>query len=381
MIGCTHVMKVEQETIKGLKKEIASLRREVEALQARSARYLGIETELTQSENFYRTLFENSGTATIVIEEDTTISMMNSDFANFTKYSRDEILGRTWTRYVAEDDIPRMLDYHRARRADPKAAPRNYEFKIRNKDGGLLHIYMTIAMIPGTRQSIASMVDITALKRLEKEVLDISERERQNIGYALHDDLGQHLIGIEVMTKVLKTRLEPVSSDMASYASEIHGLVKEAISKTRMLARGLCPVDLTSLGLESALEDLARSTSNIFSISCTFHCPRHIPISDNTLSTHLYYIAKECVHNAIEHGEATAIMMELLNSSGIVSLSVLDNGLGMKDTASAEGMGLRIMRYRARMIGATLRIESEPGGGTLVTCTFSQDKDTGNAEA
>ncbi|HPC47588.1 MAG TPA: PAS domain S-box protein, partial [Deltaproteobacteria bacterium] len=189
------------KTTRELLEEIAALRRENAALKEQAERYLTIEAELTHSENFYRTLFENSGTATIVIEEDTTVSMLNSDFANFTGYSRDEILGRSWTHYVADDDVERLLTYHKARRVDPGAAPRNYEFKIKNKDGALLHIFMTIALIPGTRQSIASMVDITELRRLEREVLEASERERLKIGSALHDDLGQHLIGIEVMTK------------------------------------------------------------------------------------------------------------------------------------------------------------------------------------
>ncbi|HOJ13423.1 MAG TPA: PAS domain S-box protein [Deltaproteobacteria bacterium] len=374
-------MKDSTDDVRRLEAELASLRSEVRRLEEQARRYLRIEAELIQSENFYRTLFENSGTATILIEEDTTVSMLNSDFANFTGYSRDEVLGKSWTHYVAEDDIPRLLEYHRLRRIDPRAAPRNYEFKIRNKDGGLLHIYMTISMVPGTKQSIASMVDITALKKLEREVLDIGERERLKIGYALHDDLGQHLIGIEFMTKVLTNRLAAVSPEDASYASEINALVKEAIAKTRMLARGLCPVDLTSLGLESALEELARSTSNIFSISCTFSCPRHVPIRDNTLSTHLYYIAKEAVHNAIEHGQASKVAIELLNSSGTVSLSVLDNGMGMTDPRQADGMGIKIMNHRARMIGATLTIESEPSGGTLVTCTFTQEGTEGNEDS
>ncbi len=173
------------------------------------------------------------------------------------------------------------------------------------------------------------------------------------------------------MTKVLKNKLSMHSPEDARYAGEIGDLVKEAIVKTRRLARGLCPVHLTSLGLESSLEELATSTSNIFSISCLFNCPRHIPLKDNTLSTHLYYIAKESIHNAIEHGKATKISIDLLNNSGVVSLSILDNGVGIKDVSKASGIGLRIMNYRARMIGASLKIESDQSGGTLVTCTFT----------
>lgn len=492
-------MKGTGKTRQQLLEELETIKAELSELKSRRGIYLQFEHELKESDKFYKTLFENSGTATIIIEKDTTISMLNNDFGLVTGYTRDEIIGQTWTRYVADDDIPRLLEYHRKRRANPDAAPRNYEFKVKHKDGGLIYIFMTIAMIPGTDLSIASMVDITerinaekALrdseerfrqlvetmneglgiqnkrgivtyvndkickilqrtreemlgrqtrefisdrdlelwtrnmrrkdppesyevtwvgrdgtpiytivspratydsgghfsggfavitditerKKLEKEILDISERERQKIGNELHDDLGQHLIGIDVMTKVLKNNLKKKSPENASYAGEINQLVKEAIKKTRMLARGLCPVYLVSNGLESSLEELAESTSSIFGISCSFNCPRHVPIRDNSLATHLYYITKESIHNAIEHGHSTKIAIDLLNKKTIISLSILDNGIGIKDMSRPFfGIGLRIMNYRARMIGASLQVESDPGGGTLVTCTFNLDKE------
>ncbi|HNY50803.1 MAG TPA: PAS domain S-box protein [Smithella sp.] len=491
-------MATQDRTKAELIEELEKSRKKIKNLRSKIRKYQKIEEDLTHSEHFYQTLFENSGTATIVIEQDTTISMMNSDFANFTGYSREEILNHSWTSYVADDDVDRLLYYHRIRRTDPSAAPRNYEFKIKNKDGNLIHVFMTIAMIPGTTQSIASMMDITArakmekalrdseekfrqlvesmneglgiqdrlgiityvndkvckilqlprekivgrpsldfiskrdletwisniqnkdapesyeltwmdkqgnpiytlvspravydsqghfmggfgvitditaIKKLEKEVLDTSERERQKIGYELHDDLGQHLIGIDVMTKVLRDKLIPLSEENARYAGEINKLVKDAIEKTRRLARGLCPVYLASLGLETSLTELVDSTASIFNIECSFRCPRHIPIEDNSLATHLYYIAKESIHNAIEHGKSSKIVLELLNNNGIVSLSILDNGVGIKDMTKAGGIGLRIMHYRARMMGASLRIESEQNGGTLVTCTFNLMKD------
>ena len=93
--------------------ELEAARKEIKSLQAQARKNEQIEKELTHSRHFYQTLFENSGTATIVIEQDTTISMMNNDFTNFTGYTREEIVGHTWTMYVAEDDTDRLLSFHR----------------------------------------------------------------------------------------------------------------------------------------------------------------------------------------------------------------------------------------------------------------------------
>ena len=363
-------MSEDRKTEARLRDEIRELKSRIRDLETRQSRCLQAEEALRQSDAFYRTFLENTGTATIIIEEDTTISMLNVEFEMVTGYTRDEIVGRPWTRYVAEEDIARLLKYHVERRKDPEAAPRNYEFRIITKNGELRDIFMTIAVIPGTKLSVASMLDITERKQLEKEILDISERERQKIGQELHDDLGQHLVGIEVMTKVLRKNLEKRSLQDAQYAGEIYSLVKEAIVKTRRLARGLCPVHLVANGLEHALSELASSAESMFGISCTLTCPTRMPVTDNTRATNLYYIAKESIRNAVEHGRADRIEVELLEEQGFVRLNVRDNGRGMDPCAQPKGMGLRIMNYRARMIGANLRVHPGEQGGTVVSCLF-----------
>ncbi len=335
-----------------------------------------VEDALKQSDAFYGTFFENTGTATIVIEEDTTISMLNVEFEMVTGYSKKDIVGKSWTHYVAEEDLGRLLQYHLARREDPGAAPRNYEFRIVTKQGERKDIFMTIAVIPGTKRTIASMLDITERKQLEKEILGISERERRKIGSELHDDLGQHLVGIEVMTKVLKKNLQVSSPGDVPYAEEINSLVKDAIRKTRRLARGLCPVHLTANGFAYALGELADSISEIFGISCTFTCPEPVSVRDNTRATHLYYIVKESVRNAIEHGKANRVTIELVEEEGVVRMDVRDNGTGMDSETVSQGMGLRIMNYRARMIGANLRVHAGENGGTIVSCFFDANSES-----
>jgi signal transduction histidine kinase len=138
------------------------------------------------------------------------------------------------------------------------------------------------------------------------------------------------------------------------------------------VARGLFPVRLEENGLVSALEELAQGAGAFFKMQCEFHCDQPVIIRDPTVALHLYYIAQEAILNAVKHGKARHIDVRLAeaNGQGCV-LSVRNDGTPLEaEPAEDRGMGIRIMKYRARMIGATLLLESAPGGGAEVTCQF-----------
>jgi PAS domain S-box-containing protein len=212
--------------------------------------------------------------------------------------------------------------------------------------------------------------DITERKRLEKEVLEISDQEQRRIGQDLHDGLCQHLAGIELMSQVLEQKLAAKSKVDATRAGEIAKYVREAISQTRSLARGLSPVTLESEGLFSALQELAANTENMFGVACSVTVSENSEILEPAISTHLYRIAQEAVSNAIKHGKAARVTIRLQYAGGRAMLSVTDNGSGFSpQSVKTNGMGLRIMEYRAGMIGGVLSIASEREGGTKVQCT------------
>ena len=211
--------------------------------------------------------------------------------------------------------------------------------------------------------------DITERKRLEKEILEISEREQRRIGQDLHDGLCQHLAGIEMLSQVLAHKLEPRSKAAAARAPEIARAVREAISQTRLLARGLSPVTLESEGLMSALAELALNTGKLFRIRCVFDCPEVVKFNDHAAATHLFRIAQEAVSNAIKHGKAKNISVQLREAADDISVRVSDDGIGFPENFSGgTGMGLRIMQARIGMVGGTLRVEQNPDGGVTVSC-------------
>lgn len=139
------------------------------------------EEALRKSENLYRTIFETTGTATIIIEDDMTVSLMNSEMERLVGYSKEELEGqKKWTVFVDAQDRERMINYHQRRRESPDSAPRNYEFKLVTRDGSNKEVMLTIAMIPGTTQSVTSLLDITNRKMYE-EALAISEARYRGI--------------------------------------------------------------------------------------------------------------------------------------------------------------------------------------------------------
>ncbi len=212
--------------------------------------------------------------------------------------------------------------------------------------------------------------DITERMRLEKEVLEISDQEQLRLGQDLHDGLCQHLAGIELMSQVLEQKLAARSKADAARAGEIARHVRDAISQTRALARGLSPVTLESEGLLLALKELSGNTEKMFGISCRVDAPDVIRTLAPAAATHLYRIAQEAVSNAIKHGKASEVVIRLESAGDSFLLRVSDNGGGISDKPmKSQGMGLRIMEYRAGMIGGQLSIARNPEGGTTVQCS------------
>ena len=230
-------------------------------------------------------------------------------------------------------------------------------------------------LLRGDRGSVEYIIptgtDVTERKRLERALLDLSGREQRRIGQDLHDGLGQHLTGTAFMSKALQQKLEDQALPEAAEVKKIVTLVNQAIEKTRELSRGLLPVLSDADGLMSALQRFASEVEDLFSASCRFVCDRPVLLGDVVVATHLFFIAKEAVNNAMKHGHAQHITigMSLLDGEGC--LTVQDDGIGIgRVPESHPGMGLHIMQYRANMIGGTLGVRCERNAGTVVECLF-----------
>ncbi len=213
--------------------------------------------------------------------------------------------------------------------------------------------------------------DITERKRLEKEVLEIAEFERERIGRDLHDGLGQSLTGTALLSKGLQQQLAAVP-EQAEQALRISALIDETIGTTRMLANGLFPAALEQSGLQGALDELVVGVERTYGVECRVRLAVGAAPDERSKATNLFRIIQEAVNNALRHGKPRRITICLVRRNGDRTLVVRDDGAGFPVTATpVKGMGLRSMRYRAGVLGGTIELRSRPGKGVTVICRFS----------
>lgn len=214
--------------------------------------------------------------------------------------------------------------------------------------------------------------EIERRKGLERELLSIAERERQRIGQELHDSIGQQLTGIAFMMEVLGDKLADKSlAEEAPYAKRINTHVSRAVEMVRNLAKGLHPIDLERNGLLPVLEELAINTEQLFSVACTLTCDRVDLLSRISTPINLYRIVQEAITNAVKHGKAKNIGVKLTSQRDTLILTVENDGLDFPAGAGhVEGMGLKIMRYRAELMNSSIDIRKGARGGTIVTCVL-----------
>lgn len=249
-----------------------------------------------------------------------------------------------------------------------------------------LSVFLLVIVLFSARDELRALVEqrteklrreIRERTRLEKELLEIAENEQRRIGHDLHDSLGQHLTATALAGKVLTKKLADKSLAESAAANRLVAMMEEAIELTRKLARSLHPIELQANGLADALQNLAANISKAFNVSCRFEGSGAEVKTSTEAQTHLYRIAQEATSNAIRHGQARNVVISLDVAGEKIRLAVSDDGVGLPtDARVKKGMGLRIMDYRARMVGATFDIQNLPAGGARAVCILNPGQPT-----
>ena len=231
-------------------------------------------------------------------------------------------------------------------------------------------LVVAVTAVKGRRE--LDRMRIESLERaqsLERQILRTSEREQQRIGRDLHDSLGPQLAAIRYAATLLANELRQHGRTEAAKAEHICELTGAAGLLARDLARGISPVQMDGAGLAMALNELAGTTSRLTGIPVSFYDMGGILVENPESAVHLYRIAQEAVNNAAKHGAPRKITIVLSKVRDSLRLTIADDGKGMDSPpGGARGMGLNSMKYRARVLGGELTIDSNPGEGTIVSC-------------
>lgn len=213
-------------------------------------------------------------------------------------------------------------------------------------------------------------------ERLETALIQVSETQQKAIGRDLHDGLGQHLTSIAFFGAAVQQKLDAQKRPEATDVQRMVDLVNQSIDKTRRVARGLYPVVLESQGLAAALEELADNTRSLKGVACVLAADPAVTVDDPVVAINLYRVAQEAIHNAIKHGKARQVWIELSCRGSNGCLSISDDGVGIdpERIGPSPGLGMYSLRERASLLGGTLDIATNPQGGTTVAVIYPAER-------
>jgi PAS domain S-box-containing protein len=331
-----------------------------------------LETALKISEEMYKTIFESSGSAMGIVHNDTLV-LVNNGMVTLSGYSKKEMEGKMkWQDFVVPEYVREIRRMAKELATKEVSLINKSEFKLRDSNGNIKDVFCLTTLGPGENQYVVTLIDMTEYNNLLTQINEISKREQQRVGELLHDNLIQYLTGISLLVRTLEIKKQVGRSIELKDIKKIHDLVGESLTLAERLLKGLFLVEIDYEGLPSALKNLATSVNDIYDITCTFEDNGEFDI-DVMSATELFYIANEAVHNSVKHGKSTEINIRLYESDCNFILEVSDNGIGIdeKRLKQSEGIGLKLMKFRAKMIGAKFSIKNKKDDkGVMVSCTF-----------
>lgn len=330
-------------------------------------------------------ILDATADAVITIDQQGIVVRCNRATRRLFGYSPEELIGRPIGLLMPSPEREQQDRYFQRflKSGVPQVIGKGREIRCLRKDGSVFYGDLSVNPVDHLGLFTGLIRDISERRRLQNEILHAVSEEQRRIGQDLHDSAGQELTGLNYLIQGHVAFLEKVVAHEISavdqgesFSRELDvirkatGVIKTLQQKIRSVIRGLAPVDINGRGLMAALSDLATGITDVHQVKCTFLCDPPILMHDNQQAMHLYRIAQESVNNAIRHGKALEIQVELERQGDCTVLTVMDNGCGFDSSVSADsrGFGLHIMGYRASLIGAVLSVDRAENGGTVVSC-------------
>ncbi|TAK94966.1 MAG: PAS domain S-box protein [Verrucomicrobia bacterium] len=320
----------------------------------------------------YLDLFENANDMVFTHDLNGRMTSINKAGERLLQRSRDEIATKELVDLIAEDERPAAREWLKQVTSGAETHAADWDFICVTGQRLKLEVSSRLVEQAGRPIEVEGVArDVTARKRMEKEILEISNREQQRLGHDLHDGVCQQLAAIAYRAHILARHLKDKNTTDSAEAGEISNLINESLVQTRTVAHGLFPVRLEEAGLVAAVEELTAGIGKLYNVECNFSSSDTLPTLQNDVAMHLHFIAQEAILNAAKHSQAKVISVRLVKENDDLILSVQDDGVGFQSADhDRAGMGIGIMRYRARAISAVLKLITQPGQGTLITCRY-----------
>jgi PAS domain S-box len=326
------------------------------------------EKQIKRSEAYYRTIFENTGAATIIVEEDTTLSLVNAEFEKLYGYSKEEIEGKkSWKEFVTSDYKNKMEEYHNLRRIDPKLAPRNYEMKFIDRYGSIKDMFTTVAIIPGTEKSLISLLDITASKIAENKIKE-SLMEKEVLLKEIHHRVKNNL---QIISSLLNLQTRCVEGE------ETINVLKESQNRVKTMAmvheKLYQSEDLKDINFREYTENLVSDLFYSYGVKKgTIDLQIDVDNLNMDIDTAIPcgLIINEIVTNSLKYAFPGPNSKEIVKvqlkkqQHDKLELVILDNGKGMPDNLDIENvetLGLKMVTILVNQLKGTLELDRTNG--------------------
>lgn len=327
-------------------------------------------TDRKNTEEERRQFFNHAMDMMCIATTDGRFEQVNPAFTETLGYTREELCSRPYTDFVHPDD--RSNTRQTSRYLNEGGIVLAFENRYICKDGSVRWLTWNASINHEFQKVYAVARDTTAQKTMEERIVQASLREQERIARDLHDGLGQILTALAYKGKLIEQMLIAEEEPTIRQATDIVALANKASEQARVLARGLDPIVMKE-GLAMALRDLAHTTVEAFGIDCTLEEHHEAEAFDKATANHLFRIAQEAVNNAVKHGQARTIRIDLSGDAATLTLAITNDGTPYRPEDASAGLGIHTMSYRAKLIGGALAIDSPADTGTRVVCTVRKN--------
>ncbi len=378
LLSMNEELQAKNEELETSKEEIQSVNEELKTtnqeLKATNQDLKAKIEEVREANSAIENLMAATEIATLFLDREFTILRFTPRVTELFGIREGDV-GRPLTDFTQQFEYDDLLDHARTVLRDETTIEREVHM---DGDRWFLARLRPYRTVQGDVEGVVlTFVEITERRRLERELVNTTERVRREIGQDLHDILSSDLAALTIKVGNLKSQLsEKEDAEIKETLSEVEDMAREGADQARTLSHALVPVALQEEHLAAALKNLCREQEELTGLRCIFEGDREeaLPANEET-ATHFYRIAHEALVNAEQHAEADEVRMGLQQEGGVLAMRVRDDGKGIPDDLGEEkGLGLRTMDYRSNLIGASLTVESAEGDGTLVRCTLPLDE-------